>query len=341
MASLRLISKRGKVAGERGRFTQKIKGLPLKKKKFLKRAMASQAKITSFYRPTKPNSSSAAAAKRRKAVIDDPETVVVPSVSEPVDPVKFQPVKIGSAADVLDVFSKLETPKIEPVGIIFTAAAAGVEVGKSVQRKTTVRKPRKVSKTSLKADKATIHNEKIAEETTSVKDTHQYNPSTPKALGEATSSTRKRKMQCVVEQAEEVVHTPHKLESKDDADVKTPTKVRKKLEMTSDIVSAAVDHVKLQSGVPSSPGKQVQFLCMGTLSPRKPESPLKSSLSSPARQSLLKSTEKRMQSLTDKSCKSPAVRSLASLLDKVPAGSTKVSILIVLSSHSYKNLTNP
>ncbi len=209
--------------------------------------MASQAKITSFYRPTKANNSTAAA-KRRKAVIENPDSILQPfhgfsetttETTTPTLPVKLEPINNIS-------FGGVDLPKSE-LASIFT------EVGKSVQKKPSVRKPRKTTKLSegkkILSSKSIQAVERVTEETTSIKDNHDYNPaevSTPKAAGEATTSVRKRKMQCIEEKANLITHTPPKVEKRET--FKTPTKVKKRLEMgcRDPVINSQTEAVKLQ-----------------------------------------------------------------------------------------------
>ncbi|XP_046652810.1 DNA replication factor Cdt1-like isoform X2 [Daphnia pulicaria] len=229
--------------------------------------MASQAKITGFFRPTKASSSSAAAAKRRKAVIEDPIC------------------EVESKCDIKPTVASLKQETIAQF----------------------VNEPGVLLKSDLlKTESGPIDN-------------HGCIPvSTPKGTTGLTTSCRKRKMQCVDEQSEVISKTPEKLPEKSDAGIELSTKVRKKLEMGNEKVAAiqASEEVKIKADLLNSPSKPVTFLCMGTLSPRKPglNSPIHVR-SSPLVNKL--STEKLLQNIAEKRFKSPAVKSLASLLDKV------------------------
>ncbi|XP_057373427.1 DNA replication factor Cdt1-like isoform X2 [Daphnia carinata] len=232
--------------------------------------MASQPKITGFYRPTKANSS-AAAAKRRKALIDDPVCEIRSNCD--IKPA-IASLKQETTANIIaepDVLLKSEQLKKEP-GPPDNHGSFPAEV------------------------------------------------STPKGSTSLSTSCRKRKMQCIDEQSEVVKTTPEKPTEKS-IGVQLPIRVRKKLEMGNQNVTAnqAIE-VKINADQLNSPSKPVTFLCMGTLSPRKP------AISSPIRakgspllnnRPLQSSSEKLLQNLAEKRFKSPAVKSLASLLDKV------------------------
>lgn len=300
--------------------------------------MASQPKITGFYRPTKANSS-AAASKRRKAIIEDPVSDIE-SIRE-IKPVIVADAKETIAKFVAEppVLLKSDQLKVEPVQTgntinIFT------ELGKTVQKKPSLRKSKKTVKSSesslkicfskaLLVDKLCAKKEIIQEETTSFADNHDYNPievSTPKGANGSTTSCRKRKMQCVEEQSEIIKKTPEKPVEKSE-DVELSTKVRKKLDMGSEKVATNQLADVVKANIVNSPSKPVSFLCMGPLSPRKPgiNSPIRTT-NSPLSKSrtLQSSSEKLMQNLAEKRFKSPAVKSLASLLDKVPSPAAKV-----------------
>lgn len=301
--------------------------------------MASQTKITGFYRPTKPNSS-VASAKRRKAVIDHP------AVKQESDH-ETKSTVVGDQSDTIckreiepPVLLKSEPLKTEPelTGNTKNIFTVGIELGKSTQKKASERKLRKTKsiQSSMKkyisggieTEQTLTLPEIIKEETTSFSDNHGNNPSevsTPKGPGGLSESSRKRKMQCIEEQAEVISQTPEKTVEKK-RDVEVTKKFRKKLDMGNDKnpVNQILEDVKSNADLLKSPSKQVSFLCMGPLSPRKPgvQSPVRS-LSSPSHsRKILSSSEKMIQNLAEKSFKSPAVKSLASLLDKVP--STKV-----------------
>uniref|UniRef100_A0A0P4XPS2 DNA replication factor Cdt1 n=1 Tax=Daphnia magna TaxID=35525 RepID=A0A0P4XPS2_9CRUS len=232
--------------------------------------MASQTKITGFYRPTKANST-AAAAKRRKAVIDDPVC------------------EVRSNCDIIPAVATLKQETtanfIPEPDVLLKSDPLNKEPGPS--------------------------------------DNHGSFPaevSTPKGATSLSTSCRKRKMQCIDEQSEVVKTTPEKPAEKSNG-VQLPTRVRKKLEMGNENVTAnqAIEEVKSNADQLNSPSKPVTFLCMGTLSPRKP------AMSSPIRakgspllnnKPLQSSSEKLLQNLAEKRFKSPAVKSLASLLDK-------------------------
>jgi hypothetical protein len=274
---------------------------------------SSQAKLTSYFRPTKSNSASAAAAKRRKAVIEETECVI----SE-IKPVAVIEKNIINGTLLVPTFDAAKTEPVVPSNLnIFTQ---GLEVGKSVQKTSSTRikskksvKPSRSSSTTKAPiqsklnllENAVLMSEKIKEETTSFKDNHDYNPieiSTPKTNSSSTESTRKRKMLCAEQLAEIVEQTPEKIEEKR-IDVKTPSKVCKKLDMGIEAIN--------------SPSKQVQFLCLGTLSPPKPVTPVKPK-ASPLTRVSGHSSEKIPANLMERGFKSPAVKSLASLLDKEP-----------------------
>lgn len=306
------------------------------------KAMASQMKITGFFRPTKPNSS-AAASKRRKAIVVDednvcklePKSEIKPTITTDHHPeTSVQPENEASVLLKSDVF-KVEPVKTGNSKNIFTD---GIELGKSVQKKTVQRKSRKSTKSidsSLKkclpkpfvAEKLNIVTEITKGEATSFSDNHDYNPvevSTPKGAIGSTTSCRKRKMQCVEEQSDLIKLTPEKPTEKVH-NVESSKKVRKKLEMGDDKVSAG-QLLEEKADLLNSPSKTVAFLCLGHLSPRKPQmnSPIRTTSSPSMKNRLLQSsTEKRIQNLAEKSFKSSAVRSLSSLLDKVPP--TKVN----------------
>ena len=296
---------------------------------------SSQQKLTSFFRPTKSNLASAAAAKRRKAVIEDQECVIS----------EIKPVMEKNLA-TLDV-PATDAAKAEPFTSnsvnIFTQ---GLEVGKSVQKtpstrtkaKKTVKSSRSSSTTKAPIqsklnllENAVLMSDKIKEETTSIKDNHDYNPieiSTPKSTSSSTESTRKRKMQCIEELAEvNIKQTPEKVETKK-AECKTPSKVCKKLDMEGEAINKIID----------SPSKQVQFLCLGTLSPRKPVTPVKAR-GSPLTRILGHSSEKTIPTnLLERGFKSPAVKSLASLLDKEPPTAKVFGLLLFY--YDFSELTN-
>ncbi|EFX89987.1 hypothetical protein DAPPUDRAFT_220051, partial [Daphnia pulex] len=229
--------------------------------------MASQAKITGFFRPTKATSSSAAAAKRRKAVIEDP-------ICEVESKCNIKPTVAYLKQETIAKF-------VSEPGVLLKCDL-------------------------LKTESGPIDN-------------HGCIPvSTPKGTTGLTTSCRKRKMQCVDEQCEVISKTPEKLPEKSDAGIELSTKVRKKLEMGNEKVTAiqASEEVKIKADLLNSPSKPVTFLCMGTLSPRKPglNSPIRIRSSPLVNKS---STEKLLQNIAEKRFKSPAVKSLASLLDKV------------------------
>lgn len=293
--------------------------------------MASQAKISSFFKATKSNPSTAAA-KRQKAVISETEGITELLKDSGILCKSEENCFLKAEPDVPKIdFIKNEFSKIENLKEIFTE---NTELKLAVQKKTSERKSSRTSKSTketlksrlqkLSAEKEVV-NEVVKEETTSFKDTHDFIPAeglTPKASTDASSSTRKRKLQCATEQLELAKSTPEKVEAVK-GDMRTPVKARKRLELgdlKNFITQPGVKEIKSNENVPS-PSKQVQFLCMGTLSPRKSSlnSPLKQ-LKSPARGNLkiLSSAEKRIQNLAEKGFKSPAVKSLASLLDKAP-----------------------
>lgn len=305
--------------------------------------MASQTKITSFYRPTKANSS-AAAAKRRKAVINDPVIQFDPnSEIKPVLPVKEEALtRLLSVPDVKSDMFKTEAGEIGNSKNIFT------ECGKSVQKKPSIRKSKKTTKTVEKTKKNIFSKsvqdegqnsttEIIKEEVTSVSDTHDYNPieiSTPKAAHSSATSCRKRKMQCIEEQSEVIRHTPEK-SLPPNVEAPLSTKVRKRLEMGNEKMSEnkLTEEIKAKGVILGSPSKSVAFLCMGSLSPRKHgiSSPIKT-ISSPLAKSkgAISSAEKRIQNLSEKGFKSSAVRSLTSMLDKVPSSNKVIIFLIII-----------
>ena len=288
---------------------------------------SSQTKITGFYRPTKANSS-AAASKRRKAVIEEPVESNTDTKSTIVVDTKATLPKFVAEPPVL---LKSDQLKVAPVQIgtvnVFT------ELGKTVQKKPSLRKSKnwtaKSSENSLKvcfskvllADKPCAKTEIIQEEKTSFADNHDYNPievSTPRSVNGSSTSCRKRKMQCVEEQSEVMSKTPEKIQKTEE--VELSKKVRKKLEMGNEKVTAN-QLGEIKPDLLNSPSKQVSFLCMGALSPRKANisSPIRAT-NSPLTKSrpLQSSSEKLMQNLAEKRFKSPAVKSLTSLLDKVP-----------------------
>ena len=287
---------------------------------------SSQAKLTSYFRPTKSNSASAAAAKRRKAVIEDPECVI----SE-IKPVTVTEQSLAKATIEVPTFDATKAELVVPCN--FNIFTQGIEVGKSVQKTSSTRTNAKKSVKSSRSssttkapilsklnllENAVLMSDKIKEETTSIKDNHDYNPikiSTPKTSSSSTESTRKRKMQCVEQLAEIVEQTPEKIEEKR-MEVKTPSKVCKKLDMGSEALN--------------SPSKQVQFLCLGTLSPRKPVTPVKPRASPLTRVLGGHSSEKTIPAnLMEKGFKSPAVKSLASLLDKEPASAKVLTFFFI------------
>jgi hypothetical protein len=293
--------------------------------------MSSQTKITGFYRPTKPTNSSVAAAKRRKAIIEDPICEVESKCD--IKPVVASLKQETTAKVVTEpgVLLKSDLLKTEPgpTGNSKNIFTDGIELEKSVQKKTSVRKSKKTIKSTesslkvyfpktLMAENPCVKTEIIKEETTSFADNHGCIPvSTPKGTTGLTTSCRKRKMQCVDEQSEVTSKTPEKPTEKSDAGIELSTKVRKKLEMGTEKV-AVIEEVKTKADILNSPSKPVTFICMGTLSPRKPglNSPIRMR-SSPLINKLQSSSEKLLQNLTEKRFKSPVVKSLASLLDSV------------------------
>lgn len=308
--------------------------------------MASQAKITGFFRPTKATSSSAAAAKRRKAVIEEPICEVESKCDIKPTVASLKQETIAKCVNEPGVLLKSDLLKTEsgPIGNSKNIFTDGIELEKSVHKKSNVRKSRKTIKSTesslkvsfpktLLTENSCVKSEIIKEETTSFADNHGCIPvSTPKGTTGLTTSCRKRKMQCVDEQSEVISKTPEKLPEKSDAGIELSTKVRKKLEMGNEKVAAiqASEEVKIKADLLNSPSKPVTFLCMGTLSPRKPglNSPIRIRSSPLVNKS---STEKLLQNIAEKRFKSPAVKSLASLLDKVAPTKelpTKVILLI-------------
>ena len=129
------------------------------------------------------------------------------------------------------------------------------------------------------------------------------------------------------DEAKEEVKTPEKVETKK-AECKTPSKVCKKLDMEGEAINKIID----------SPSKQVQFLCLGTLSPRKPVTPVKAR-GSPLTRILGHSSEKTIPTnLLERGFKSPAVKSLASLLDKEPPTAKVFGLLLFY--YDFSELTN-
>lgn len=295
--------------------------------------MASQTKITGFYRPTKANSS-AAAAKKRKAVIEDPVSEVKFNcdIKPAIVTLKQETiVNFVAEPDVLKSDQLKKEPA--PTGNSKNIFTDGIEHEKTVQKKPCMRKSRKTLKSeesSMKvyfsknlSEKAFTETEIIKRETTSFADNHGSFPaevSTPKGATSLSTSCRKRKMQCIDEQSEVVRTTPEKPAEKS-TEIQLPTRVRKKLEMGTEKVAAnqAIEEVNSKADLLASPSKPVTFLCMGTLSPRKPaiNSPIRAK-GSPLlnTRTLQSSSEKTRQNLAEKRFKSPAVKSLASLLDK-------------------------
>lgn len=293
--------------------------------------MASQTKITGFYRPTKSTNSSAAAAKRRKAVIEDPVCEIKSQCDNKPALASLKQEIIDKVVTEPGVLLKSDLLKTEPgpTGNSKNIFTDGIELEKSVQKTSCVRKSRKTKiKSSLKvsfpktlmAENPCAKTEIIKEETTSFADNHGCIPgSTPKTTTGLSTSCRKRKMQCVDEKSEVISKTPEKITEKSDAGIELTTKVRKKLEMGTEKVKT-IEEVKIKADLLSSPSKPVPFLCMGTLSPRKPglNSPIQLR-SSPLmnKKALQSSSEKLLQNIAEKRFKSPAVKSLASLLDNV------------------------
>ena len=299
--------------------------------------MASQAKITSFYRTTK-NSNTVAAAKRRKAVIEVEETdTKITVATTTVKPEK----ETEATVNVVKAEQKLEPPSvIVSSSNIFTNG----KVVKSVDKKRTVKKTKKSSKvienphpkitikSAPKLVKDVESAEKIKEELTSFEDNHEFNPidvaTTPKHPTDNTASTRKRKMECGGE-AVSLPQSPKQPEEK--TGIRTPNKVRKRLDMGAGSTSLPqpVKEILSHTGSTHSPLKQVQFLCLGTLSPRKlgMDSPSKCTNSSNlnVKHFTPKQLEKRIGEVDRTNIRSPAVKSLASVLDQVPTPAPKVN----------------
>lgn len=308
--------------------------------------MASQTKITGFYRPTKPNSS-AAASKRRKAIVDDP--VCDSELNRETKPVIVtdRPETIVQTEKEPNVLLKSDPLKVEPglLGNSKNIFSVDSEVKKTVQKKNVERRPKKTPKSVENSLKKSFtkplpmkipctDTEIIKEEATSFSDNHDFNPlevSTPHGAKGSTTSCRKRKMQVVEEQSEVVQNTPEKVVKKSQ-EVEF-VKARKKLEMGDlNIPAKPLEENTSKADALHSPSKPVAFLCMGNLSPRKSglSSPIKTANSPSLKNKLLQSSvEKRIQNLAEKSFKSPAVKSLAALLDKVPPA--KVLLFLYLS----------
>ena len=293
--------------------------------------MASQAKITSFYRNAK-QSSNILASKRRKAVIVDeeistslqqipvkqefPTTESCPTVqptetksSEAKTPLILKNLCLEPTQEIVTPFLKTEELPV-PVSNLKSAFEPPKNT-KEVKKKPSVRKPRKTTKTketplittlfksSHKQEKAEgSPSEEYAEEVTCVQDNHGCSPEvkellTPKQAKDNTLSTRKRKMEIHIQESQKTVITPVKVEEKQN---RTPVKVRKRLELNGEPGPEQNT---------ASPAKQVQFICMGALSPAKNASPYKSPR-----------IASKLSDGTGPVAKSPAVKSLASLLDK-------------------------
>ena len=270
--------------------------------------MASQAKITSFYRNSK-QSATVLAAKRRKAVVDEESTEIVRDIKTPAEEVK---------QEVED--AKLDQPKVEPLKLKLKLEQADKS---KVKRKQSTSRTKKTDEPEIwavlkePASKGldVCVRETYTDEVTLAKDDHDFNPediSTPKHSEENATSTRKRKMESAARAAEKVGLTPAQAEEKK-LETKTPNRVRKRLDMGSAAapVASAVKEISTENRVSSSPAKVVQFLCMGALSPMKMNNnlPIKSSIT----------PQKLMPNLSEaKPAASTAARSLASLLEKVP-----------------------
>lgn len=291
--------------------------------------MASQAKITSFYRNAKAGSSSTIlAAKRRKAVIiENAETSVQQPTKQEI-PTEELANEVKPSIRVPEI--KVEVPSVkesEKKKLSSKAKAASEEISDVLElKKPAIRKPRKTVKpkeelqltSSLKSNldakqsSTASKTENYSEEVTSVEDSHGCSPEiketlTPNHPNDNSASTRKRKMEANLQRSQAAVTTPIKTEEKKKEKV-TPTKVRKRLDMDSN------QPLNQAQTVPSSPSKQVQFICLGTLSPgkiTKEGSPLKNLKTVP-----LPADKAQLIS------KSSAVKSLSSLLEKAP---TKVN----------------
>ena len=270
---------------------------------------SSQAKITSFYRNSK-QSSTTLAAKRRKAVLGD--SGILPTVDE------IKPLPVLTQKCDEDVKTSTGSAKSSVELSSEGSLKMVIRVPKTVKSEAKQLKVRKTKRPAqTKAEVEAHEDEKppvlvvvpYVEEITSVEDSHGCSPEvkevcTPKHFSDNSTSTRKRKMEASCQDNEPKAATPVKLEDGKEEN-RTPTKVRKRLEMNADKPSVG------------SPVKNIPFLCLGTLSPAKSHaSPFKSPKPVTPRLALVNAVEKSCLS-RDSSIKSSAVKSLASLLDNV------------------------
>ena len=274
--------------------------------------MASQPKITSFYRTTRQTNSTAAS-KQRKAVLQEEQSSTVPTETKVT-------INIKSVLEATkDAVSKIELP-------------TSVNTHKSsTDEKNLLRVPALRSARRKKDVKSVIP----TSETTSVKTEEQEGKTapcennlglkiaeatTPKQPSDNSSSTRKRKIESEEQNALLSVKTPKQIEEKIES--RTPTKVRKRLDMgsVSSSTPKQIENIKIKSGLSNSPSKSIQFLCLGALSPKKQELDSSSKrLNSPRltpKHLTPKASDRNPISLSGSELKSPVVKSLASLLDK-------------------------
>ena len=283
--------------------------------------MASQPKITSFYRTTK-QTGSIGASKRRKAVLQEEKTLTVPTnnVEAVLEATK-------------DAVSKIVLPKLESATSVSNEEDAknllNIPVTKRITRSKkvtgSINESVKLASQVPETDNVT-NEENIKKEATSYEDSHKFNPievTTPQHPSDNSLSTRKRKMESAGQTL--TANTPKQIQEKAEkkTEIRTPIKVRKRLDMGGNCPTTPkqIEDLKIESEITNSPSKSIQFLCLGTLSPRKQgmDSPSKQ-FSSPRltpKHLTPKALEKTPIKSPGNQFKSPAVKSLSSLLDKV------------------------
>ena len=274
--------------------------------------MASQPKITSYYRTTR-RTSSTAASKQRKAAVQEEQTLTVPTETKTT-------VNIKSVLEATkDAVAKIELPKSVITDKIVTADENLLKVP-AVRA---ARRRKDVKPVESTSESVTVKVEEKEQGVKSNENNHELDPtevSTPKQPCDNSSSTRKRKMECEEQTALLSVKTPKQTEDKIES--RTPTKVRKRLDMgsVSSPIPKQIEDLKIKSGPFNTPSKSIQFLCLGTLSPKKQEfdSPSKqlNSSSLTPKQVTPKASERNSVTLSGNGFKSPVVKSLTSMFDK-------------------------
>jgi len=286
--------------------------------------MASQPKITSFYRTTKPNNS-AAASKQRKAAVQQEQPSTVSAEIKTTISIKQVLEATKDAVSQIQLPESVSTRSNDVKNLLKVPSVRATRRCKDVKS---------VESTSESAAVKSEEKEKQVE----------FKPAqvaTPKQPSDNSSSTRKRKIECEEQAGLLSVKTPKQIEEK--VESRTPTKVRKRLDMGSvSSTTKQIDDLKIKSGLSNSPSKSIQFLCLGTLSPRKQEfdSPSKH-LNSPRltpKHLTPKASERSTLKLSGTDFKSPVVRSLAAVLDKASPKKKMTSEEIKARLGSSKNL---